>query len=164
VPIQHRTIPPLTPQHTTQFWAKIPVREVGECWEWHGFFNHKGYGAFWIPGRGPGQFMAHRVVWTLTRGSIPTGLCVCHNCDNPACCNPAHLFLGTPAQNAHDRDRKGRRRGEHSRHKLTTEQVLYIRKASAIGGIHNRVLARKYGVSVPTIHQVVRRLTWAHVP
>ncbi len=80
---------------------------VGECLEWTGTRNPHGYGRFSRRGR---QELAHRVAYELAVGPIPDGLQVLHRCDNPPCVNPTHLWLGTPADNAHDRDTKGRRR------------------------------------------------------
>lgn len=74
------------------------------CWEFTGFKNLKGYGKL----RSSGQQLAHRVSWVIHNGDIPKGMLVCHKCDNPPCCNPDHLFLGTAKDNAHDAIKKGR--------------------------------------------------------
>ena len=74
------------------------------CWPWNGFRGARGYGHVWCENT---MKLAHRVSWTLANGPIPDGLSVLHRCDNPPCCNPSHLFLGTQADNIADRDRKG---------------------------------------------------------
>jgi HNH endonuclease len=78
------------------------------CWEWQRQRNWGGYGRLTLPNQR--KILAHRLAWELEFGPIPDGLWVLHRCDNPPCCNPAHLFLGTTLDNTRDMDAKGRRR------------------------------------------------------
>ena len=92
-----------------RFWDRKVVSPTG-CWEWAGARDKDGYGQTPpLDGRS-GAVRAHRLAWTLTNGPIPKGLLVCHHCDNPACINPDHLWLGTSTDNNRDRERKGRGR------------------------------------------------------
>ncbi len=82
------------------------------CWDWPNYRNKDGYGLTSLNGK---TTVAHRVAWVLTFDSIPDNLYVLHRCDNPACCNPSHLFLGTAEDNAKDCKSKGRHaRGERN--------------------------------------------------
>lgn len=163
-----------------RFWRKV-TRSEG-CWEWTGHRNAGGYGLLYSGPRGAsrGQF-AHRVSWALHFGEPPADLSVCHHCDNPPCVRPDHLFLGTPAMNTRDRDRKGRHRAlrgdEHpqridpskvlrgERHggaRLTEDAVRAIRLERS-GGIGLRALAERYGVSPEAISAAATGRHWAHV-
>ena len=91
-----------------RLWSRVDTGgEDVECWEWTGARSPAGYGR--IKGDN-GTLQAHRVAYELTHGPIPDGLFVMHSCDNPPCCNPAHLSVGTNADNVHDSMRKGRAR------------------------------------------------------
>jgi len=136
------------------------VSETG-CWEYCGAKNPGGYGII----RGcPQTYLAHRVAWILDNGPIPQGVCVCHTCDNPSCINPAHLWLGTRADNNRDKEEKGRavyHPGEkNGGAKLTEEQVYAIRKDNRI----QIEIAAEYGCDQTTVSEIKRRKTWASLP
>lgn len=116
------------------------------CIEWQGHTVKGGYGRFYFNGRTQG---AHRAAWLLMLGPIPEGMQVCHHCDNPPCCNPMHLFLGTVKDNAQDKARKGRATKpqlfmRNVRAKLTDEQVAEIRATR--GAISNKEWAVRLGM------------------
>lgn len=107
---------PYPPRNVEQrFWSKVSRKDPEECWIWSASKQPSGYGQFGcerslIGIEQPGYTMtgAHKVAWILTNGAIPGGLYVLHKCDNPPCCNPNHLFLGTQIDNMQDCLKKGR--------------------------------------------------------
>ena len=154
----------ITQKDIDRFWSKVDKKGKDDCWEWTAYKSSGGYGHFRFRGKDRGT---HRFSWLLHNGIIPEGLCVLHDCDNPACVNPAHLFLGTHKDNTQDSIKKGRwpdRNGEAAGgSKLTEAQVLSIRAEYKIGNISQRELARKYNVSHDTIWRIVTRKSWRHI-
>jgi hypothetical protein len=165
----------LHPSPEERFWAKVAKGGTEECWEWQGSRNEHGYGSFGVRNRCTKG--AHRVSWEIAHGDIPEGVEVCHRCDNPPCCNPGHLFLGTHADNMGDCKAKGRtarhvgdalahcpeRRARGERQglaKLTWEDARAIRSRFAIGGVTKKALAIEYGVNPSTLADVISEKTW----
>jgi hypothetical protein len=109
--------------------------------------------------------LAHRKVWTEANGPIPDGMKICHHCDNPACVNLEHLFMGTHQDNMDDMVAKGRkRRGEqHANHVLTEQDVIAIRGVHAKGDNSLREIGEMFGVTYQTIWMIVTRQQWKHV-
>jgi hypothetical protein len=160
----------------------IPLRERFErflpadrtacsCWEWQGARSPKGYGAI-NDGNGRAR-RAHRIAWEIYshwNNPIPPGLQVCHHCDSPACVNPAHLFVGTPADNTADMIEKGRQlipvvKGEsHGGSRLVENQVLEIRRLYSTGGFTQQQLGNLFGVTRSAISLIVRHKKWTHLP
>lgn len=173
-----------------KFWKQVEKTEG--CWWWRGALADKTkkspYGRY-------GKMRAHRLAYELTNGEIAAHLHVLHQCDNTLCVNPAHLFLGTPKDNALDKTRKGRNnllKGEawHAAHdgkhggwkvpeekrrrgsqlvyaKLDEKKVMKIRfRWAAVTKKYGamKAIAQDFGVSRRTIHSIVRRRTWSHVP
>ena len=142
------------------------------CFLWAGQVRKCGYGYFRVSSD-PSKALegAHRVSWKLSKGSIPSGMMVCHHCDNRTCVNPDHLFLGTAKDNMMDAGKKGRmnwknpsrpglpKGSSHHAAKLTEAEVLEIRASSSLGVD----LAKDYGVSPNTISRIRRREIWASI-
>lgn len=153
----------MTPED--RFWAKVVKADEG-CWGWSGRVGRHNVPT--IQWRGNRNVPAARVSWQLHNGAIPDGLFVCHRCDNPPCTNPAHLFLGTHADNMRDMAQKGRGRAgrygvEHHSSKLTPDAVRAIRAAYVAKMANQSELARQYGVRQGTIWRVVNGRTWRGV-
>ena len=151
----------------TWFWQQ--ARQEGDCLIWTKAMQSPGYGVLRVGHR---NLLAHRASWLLTNGDIQPGLCVLHRCDNPACIDPDHLFLGTRTDNSIDKIKKGRQgRGDKMAHKgatngrakLNDEQVLLIRKIYREGGVTHRELAKEFGVAHSLIGRIVLCLAWRHL-
>ena len=141
-----------------RYWPKVDKREPDECWPWQGAVSRHGYGKFSI---GRKEYAASNMAYRLARGDVPAGMLVCHSCDNRACCNPSHLFLGTFADNNGDARRKDRTAfGErNSRAKLTSSEVVAIRERVHRGDAKADV-AREYGVDKTLIGRICAGQAW----
>jgi hypothetical protein len=143
-----------------RFWENIDKRSPDECWPWKLKPDTFGYGRMKIKGKMKG---AHREAWELTNGEIPAGMWVLHSCDNPPCCNPAHLFLGTSLDNARDRAAKGRSAHNKTRAKLNESQVLEIRKLGR-SGMSEYAIAKMYtNIGRSNVHAILARITWKNL-
>lgn len=151
-----------------RFWSK--VEKTSRCWMWRGARDAHGYGAISVVVDGQKKAIkAHRLSWEFEHGPIAPNEIVCHQCDVPACVNPAHMFIGTIADNNKDRDQKGRNkqaRGEKSGMAILTEhQVRALRRLRATGLSFAKVAAR-FGVHPVTAFDICsphRRGGWKHV-
>ena len=144
-----------------KFNALTKLNEKTGCLEWTGYMSGvapRNYGCTRYKSKG---IAAHRLSWILNVGPIPRGLWVLHKCDNPPCCNPDHLFLGTNRDNVTDRDKKGRtpRGSWHSCAKLTEDQVLEFLSMSR-AGIRRVDAARVLCVSPKTLSEIISGRSW----
>jgi HNH endonuclease len=150
------------------FHTRYIVNPVTGCWMWTGSRDKNGYGE-WQTEKTPlgnGKYRrvrkkAHRISWEIHRGPIPAGMEVCHDCDNPPCVNPDHLFCDAHAENMIDRDRKGRQaRGERQgAAKITEEDAIDIRNSNETLVI----LAARYGLSQQNVSDIRTGKLWSHV-
>lgn len=169
MPCKYRKpIEPLPENARQRFHDLVQRANPDECWQWLGWQHPiTGYGSFRTGRR---SFRAHRVAFYLATGIDPKQPYqdVLHTCDNPICCNPAHLFTGTHADNMRDRRNKGRAASTkgilNGRAKLTEDDIRTIRLEYRPNTRDNvRDLAIKFGVSRRQIHGITRGEKWIHV-
>lgn len=141
-----------------RFLNKIYIKNNDLCWEWQASKTKGGYGEFSL--EGSVQY-AHRIMWKLVYGEIPMNLHVLHNCDNRACVNPRHLFLGTNLDNIIDRVSKGR--SSRSRAKLKESDVIEIRSLYTSGKYTQKELAKIYNIKRECISKIILRRRWKHI-
>lgn len=157
--------------------SKVAV--TNDCWIWNGCRNNKGYGGFYLNGK---RTLAH---WFLLdeKPDPKNGKIACHSCDNPACVNPDHIFIGSYSDNMKDMIQKGRHRPEVRRKRceemrnrrrsfagssnpfsiFTEEQALIIKSCPGVRG-YRRKLAKAFGVSETSIKEVRSKRAWKHLP
>jgi hypothetical protein len=144
--------------NVARFWSKVDVGCEDACWEWSGYRDALGYGQVKIDGQ---SRKSHRIAVVAMGVSIASEDVIMHTCDNPSCCNPKHLVVGTHAANVADRvaKRRSARGARNGRSLLTEEQVREIKKDD------RRLVdvAKDYGVSPSTISLIRRGKNWAHI-
>ena len=162
------------PQNTPEvLWKKVDVKKPDECWPWLGSVTKNGYGRTWINDYG---YYAHRVIFDLVypntitlsapKDTDESGFLL-HTCDNPSCCNPKHLFVGTHAENMADKVAKNRQKrfptDTGPRCKLTMEQARQARKLK-LEGASTRDLAKQFGLSLPSMKTLLRGDSYKEEP
>jgi hypothetical protein len=153
-----------------KFWSRVAKKEPADCWEWQGHLT-KGRGQF-RPGsslKNTKRIYASRFAWTVTFGEIPEGKLVLHRCDNPKCCNPDHLFIGTHDDNIQDCISKGRRSPLIGRYKRTVQNrkrkigmddAIEIRRLYREGHGSQRTIALSYGIVQQQVSSIVNNKIW----
>lgn len=142
-----------------RFLSHVSISEnLNDCWNWKGSTNRDGYSQFKIDGK---LYYVHRVSFELFIGPIPEGQLVCHKCDNPGCCNPSHLFLGTPQDNMDDKVKKNRQSHSHDGgiHKLTEQNIYQIREMIEQGYTQQEI-ANIFGVSQTNVFYIKSGKNW----
>lgn len=147
-------------EFVTAFWKRVDMPSLFSCWDWMGPRNYDDYGLVKRKGK---TLRCHRVSWEYIYGDIPNGLWVLHCCDNPKCCNPVHLFLGTHKDNMRDMTEKNRgTRGERSGlSKLTIDDVFEIFTLREKGLSHQRI-ADRFPVKKAQITRILNGQRWPH--
>jgi hypothetical protein len=132
---------------------RLAINEETECWEITGYYDKDGYGEI-------SHKRAHRLAYELFKGEIPENMNVCHRCDNPKCCNPEHLFIGTQKDNIRDMVVKGRKSSrlgiKNTQNKLTETQVLEIYEDKDT----QRNIAKQYNIDQSTVSNIKSGKLW----
>ena len=164
---------PGRPANTPEvLWSKVDKRGENECWEWKGYKNDDGYGRTWINDKG---YYAHRVIYSIVypnsinlnapSSTDETGFLL-HICDNPSCCNPKHLWVGSHWDNMADKVKKGRSADfsgdKGPRCKLTMEQAMQIRKLRK-SGISAKELAKQFEISLSSMKSLLANKSYIEV-
>ncbi len=152
----------LRPVIISRFYQSALRLSEDECWPWISTLDKDGYGVFQVEYI---QYRAHVIAYAIANNLDYITLLVLHSCDNPKCCNPKHLFLGTTQDNTRDTINKGRKaRGEDSnRTTLVKEEILEIREKYKSNRYSQQQLAYEYGVCQTTISGIIRRRLWHHI-
>lgn len=139
-----------------RFWDNVKILGKNDCWEWQGKSKADGYGQVCYDSQ---RDLAHRLVYRMTYGPIPDGMCICHTCDNRLCCNPAHLWLGTIADNNKDKARKGRASNQflsgNAKSALSSQDLDDIRSLYRLQELTQDQLAERYGVSQTMVSHII---------
>ena len=147
-----------------RFWSKVDVGESDECWEWTAFINYKGYGQFQVKKSVPR--IAHRVAYALVVEDHFTNKdLICHTCDNRKCCNPKHLYKGTPLSNMQDMINKGRAKHPPmsgiGSSKISAQDARYIQHMYK--QVPTEQLASQFNLCVEHVRRIGRKQSWLNI-
>jgi hypothetical protein len=141
-------------KYITRFWSRVDKRGENECWNWLGGTNGRDYGEIWTVQNK--HYRVHRFSYVLHYGIEPGKLLVCHECDNPLCVNPKHLFLGTHLDNVKDCVSKGR-----FKKRILSYDDAYAIKYSSLSAAE---LSEKYKVTKGTVLDIRCGSAWKQLP
>lgn len=147
-----------------RFWSK--VEKTDGCWNWVASKVPKGYGQFGLNVSGVARKVrSHRFAYLLTYGLVPQNMCVLHRCDNPACCNPEHLFLGTVRDNNVDMVLKGRQVVRRLHGERSTSSILTTADVMAIYALHSKGLSQQniseiFDVTISAVNVIITGKNW----
>ncbi len=180
--LKERVMPEITISKATRtinekdverFWSKVDkdgptpahMPHLGKCWIWNGDIrpSRSGeYGDIRVRGK---HIRAHRAAWMIERGPIPDNFVVGHECDNPRCVNPLHLFIGTQRENILDMNKKGRQaRGEWNGNSTFSEDEIRSIRTRYSNGETQKEIGATFGVRQTTISRIVTGRSWKHIP
>lgn len=151
----------LTDADKNRFWSKVSIRGENECWEWSGSLHKLGYGHFRIGGKYGKIVPSHRVAKMFSCDDFDQSKHCLHRCDNRACCNPSHIWLGTHAENMKDAVSKGRNktaRAGNGYTKIPKEKYLDIFNMHK-SGLNKSKIARHFGVTPTNIRFILKGIT-----
>jgi len=166
--VNTRILPVLNERNISNFWNKVAITANDDkCWNWTAS-NVRGYGRMGLRIKGKSHSLnATRVSYAINNSVDPIGKCVLHTCDNPSCCNPKHLFLGTSKDNTDDMMRKKRcvnpKGSHHGKSKLNELKVKDIKDKYKTGDYTMTMLSIIYKVNQSVISRIINNKTWNHV-
>jgi len=143
-------------------WKKIDIKDKDDCWDWNGAKDKDEYGRMSINCI---LKYSHRIVYEETHGSIPSGLYILHKCNNPSCCNPNHLYIGTQYTNAKQMvfEHRQARWNRNGQAKLNKDGVLKIRFLYSTGEYSCGDLGKIFGISRQQIYRIIKNKNWKHL-
>lgn len=148
------------------FWSKIAFGKLRQCWNWTAYIDCDGYGHYSPTGDKRLRTTSHRYAYMQLFGMLTSKIYVLHKCDNPACCNPNHLFHGTQFDNMQDMVKKGRKRfpigADALAAKLTDDEVRGIRNRLS-NGDRQIDIAKAYGITQVRVSQIKLNKCWTHI-